>query len=188
MQASASTRVHPHAWAPALIVLALGVAGCRADAGGQQMRMSQHGTVSQTIGRTQVTIEYNRPVARGRKLFGPDAVVSYGRVWNPGADQATTVEFSTDVQVDGHQLAAGKYSLWVVPGPDEWTVVFSRAADVFHTPYPGREHDALRITVTPERGDHMETLAFYFPVVDGRKAILRLHWGETIVPISIQAP
>ena len=61
-------------------------------------------------------------------------------------------------------------------------------ADVYHTPYPGEEHDALRLTVAPQRGEHMETLAFYFPMVEKKDTELRLHWGETVVPFQITVP
>jgi hypothetical protein len=147
---------------------------------------SQHGTVSQRVGYTDITIIYNRPVARGRTLFG--GVVRWGRIWNPGADSATMIAVSRDVSVEDQPLAAGEYSFWVIPqpDPDPWTVIFSRAAHVFHTPYPGEQHDALRLTVRPEQGAHMEVLAFYFPVVTPDSATLRLHWGTTIVPLRIR--
>lgn len=146
---------------------------------------SQHGTVSQRVNDTTLTIEYNRPVARGRELFG--ALVPYGRVWCPCADDATTLDTSTDITVNDQALAAGTYSVWTEPGPDTWTVIFSRAARAWHTRYP-RGQDALRLTVTPRSGGHMETLAFYFPIVDGRKAELVLHWGTTVVPLAIEVP
>jgi hypothetical protein len=57
---------------------------------------------------------------------------------------------------------------------------------VFHTPYPGEQHDALRLAVTPEAGAHMEVLAFYFPVVAPDSAVLRMHWGTTVVPLRIR--
>jgi hypothetical protein len=69
-----------------------------------------------------------------------------------------------------------------------WTVIFNRAAHTFHTPYPGAEQDALRFDVTPERGAHMETMAIYFPLVQRDSAVMRIHWGETIVPVRIKAP
>ena len=146
--------------------------------------MSQHGTLSQRVGTTDITISYNRPVARGRALFGD--LVPWGRVWHPGADSATTIGFSKGVSVEGHDLAAGRYTLWTIPQADQWTVIFSRAVNVYHTPYPGEDHDVLRVTVTPEHGEPMETLAWYFPVVAADSAVLRLHWGETIVPIRIR--
>ena len=125
-------------------------------------------------------------MARGRALFG--ALVPYNEVWNPGADQATAIAFSRDVQVNAARLAAGKYSLWVIPRAEAWTVIFSKAADVYHTPYPGEAQDALRLDVRPEAGPHIETLAFYFPTVDGKDATLRLHWGETMMPLSVRVP
>lgn len=149
-----------------------------------QVKKSQAGVVTQTVANTEIVVTYNRPVARGRNLFG--GIVPYGEIWNPGADQATAVAFSRTVVINGQALPAGKYSLWAIPGADQWTLIFSKAADVFHTPYPGEQYDALRITVAPEAGMHMETLAFYFPVVEGKDAVLRLHWGDVIVPMAVR--
>jgi hypothetical protein len=146
---------------------------------------SQHATVSQRINETTATVVYNRPVARGRELFGK--LVPFGRIWCPGADDATTVEVSTNVRVDGQDLPAGKYSLWTEPQPERWTVMFNRNHTVWHTRYP-QGQDALRLDVAPRSGSHMETLAFYFPVVDGRKAELVLHWGTVIVPLALEVP
>ena len=67
-------------------------------------------------------------------------------------------------------------------------MIFSKAANVYHTPYPGEAQDQLRLDVRPERGAYMETLVFYFPIVEGKDAVLRLHWGETVVPLSIRVP
>ena len=164
-------------------LLALVLLVAPAVLGAQAARQSQPATVTQMLGGTKVTIAYNRPSARGRQLFG--GIVAWGRVWDPGADEATTIAFSGDVLVAGQPLAAGTYSLWAIPQPDEWTVIFSRAAPVFHVPYPGESHDALRVKLKPERGPFVETLAFYFPVAIADRALLQLHWGETIVPIPI---
>jgi hypothetical protein len=137
------------------------------------------------VGNTTIVVDYNRPVARGRELFGH--LVPYGRIWCPCADEATTVEISTSVTVDRHPLPAGRYSLWTEPRPDLWAVMFSKNANAWHTRYP-QGQDALRLQVTPRTGTHMETLAFYFPVVDGRKAELVLHWGTLVVPLHIEVP
>lgn len=151
----------------------------------QAPRPSQHGSVAQEIAATKVAIEYNRPVARGRELFG--ALVPWGKVWCPGADMCTSIALSTDVQVNGQKLAAGTYSIWAQPGQQQWTLIFNRAHPVFHTRYDGAQ-DALRVTATPREGPHMETLAFYFPVVDGTRAELVLHWGKVIVPLQLEVP
>ena len=152
----------------------------------QGIPFSQAGSVSQRVGYTDISITYNRPVARGRTLFGDHAVVPWGRVWHPGADSATTITFSRDVLIEGRPLAAGSYTLWTIPRPDTWTIIFSRATHVFHIPYPGAAQDALRVDVTPQRGEHMEVLAYYFPVVAPDSAVLRLQWGEMVVPIRIR--
>ncbi len=164
-------------------VLALAALAPASALDGQTVRKSQRGTVMQMIATTAVTVVYNRPSARGRHLFGD--VVPYGQVWNPGADEATTITVSKDVRISGARLPVGKYSVWMIPVENgSWTVIFSKAADVFHVPYPeGR--DALRVQLQPERGSFMETLAFYFPVVQPDRAVLNLHWGETIVPVPI---
>src|SRR5687768_8184835 len=145
---------------------------------------SQRGTVSQKIANTDITITYGRPVARGRTLFG--SLVPYGRMWHPGADAASTFAVTRDIQVNGQALPKGSYSLWTVPGEAAWTLVFSTVADTFHTNYPGEQRDALRLEAKPETGAHMETLTYYFPVVDGKDATLRLHWGTVIVPLAIK--
>jgi hypothetical protein len=147
---------------------------------------SQHGTVSQVMGLDTISIVYNRPVARGRRLFGH--LVKWGQVWHPGADSATTITFSKNVLVEGKPLAAGSYTLWTIPDSTTWTVMFSRALHVFHTPYPGDSFIVLRVPLKPESGDHMEVLAFYFPVVGPDSATLRLHWGTTIVPLKLHTP
>lgn len=146
-------------------------------------RKSQPAEVRQRMGATEVVVVFNRPSARGRDLFG--GIVPYDSVWNPGADEATRVEVSRDVVVEGRSLPAGKYSLWAIPRPESWTLIFSRAHDVFHTPYPeGR--DALRLDVQPRAGEHMETLGFYFPAATADSARLHLHWGTTVLPLHLR--
>ena len=148
-----------------------------------EVQASQSGSVFQTVANTEIAVTYDRPVARARELYG--GIVPYGRIWNPGANDATAIAFSRPVTINGQPLAAGKYSIWAIPDPARWTLIFSRAADVYHQPYPGEEHDALRLDVVPTSGDHMETLAFYFSAVEKKDAELRLHWGATIVPLAI---
>jgi hypothetical protein len=153
-----------------------------------QVPKSQHGSVTQRVGTTDISISYNRPVARGRELFG--SLVPWGRRWHPGADSATTISFSTNVTIDGHDLKAGRYSLWTIPEepPKVWTVIFNRGVGGWHTNYPGEAQDALRLEVQAETGPYMETLAYYFPRVDADSAVLRLQWGTVVVPMKIKAP
>ena len=157
------------------------VLSCRSDA---QIPKSQRATITQSVGTAELEIIYHRPVARGRELFG--ALVPYDRVWSPSADTAAIFSTTRALTVEGKELAAGKYSIWAIPGKDSWTMVFSSAVPVFHLRY--REaSDVLRVKVAPKTGDHMETLGFYFPMVDGDSAVLALHWGKTVIPLKIRA-
>jgi hypothetical protein len=151
------------------------------------IKPSQHGTVSQQVAATTISIEYDRPVARGRELFG--ALVPYDRVWCPGANECTTITFSTDVKLNDNAVAAGTYTLWAKPGEKTWTMILNRAHPTFHTQHARvDDQDFLKIEIAPKSGPHMETLAFYFPVVDGRHAELWFHWGTVVVPLSIDVP
>jgi hypothetical protein len=171
----------------ALVVLA-GVPLLRRSLSGAQQprpRASQHGTVSQQIADTTVTIEYDRPVAHGRALFG--SLVPWGRVWTPGANYATTIAVNTKVKVNGEELAAGTYSIWAEPQPDRWTIIFSSEHPVFHLYYP-QGKDVLRVTATPRTGEDFETLTYYFPIVDAHHAELVIHWGTVEVPVQLDVP
>jgi Protein of unknown function (DUF2911) len=164
------------------LLVALGLGAIEVP-GAQEPRRSQRGSVMQMIGTTRVEITYSRPVARGRELFG--ALVPWGRTWNPGADTATAITISGPVRVNGERLPAGSYTIWAIPGETEWTVIFSRAHPIWHVPYRAGQ-DALRVRAVPERGTHMETLSFYFPIVDGWTAVLNFHWGDVVVPLKIE--
>ena len=148
----------------------------------QDPAASQHGLVEQQVGRTRVIVDYNRPLAHGREPFGD--TVSWGQAWTPSAERPATVRFSTNVEVNGQEIARGTYALWTRPQKDSWTVIFSRDAARDRLAYTAGQ-DALRLTIAPRSGPHMETLAFYFPVVEGRGAELVMHWGRTVVPLQI---
>lgn len=111
--------------------------------------------VRQIMGSTELRVIYNRPAARGRELFG--GLVPFDSVWNPGADEATRIELTDDILI--------------------WTVIFSRAWDVFHTPYPEGQ-DALRLEVPVETAPHVESLSFGFPMAMRDSARMELSWGD----------
>lgn len=166
--------------------LLIGIAG-QAQPAAPTIRASQHGVVTQQVGATTMTVDYNRPVARGRDLFG--ALVPYDRVWCPGADDCTTITLSTDITIEGKPLAAGTYSVWAKPGATKWSMIINRAHPIFHTRYQTiADQDLLTLDVAPRTGAHMETLAFYFPVVNAKHAELVLHWGTVVVPLAIDVP
>ena len=153
-----------------------------------QIRASEHFTLTQRVSTTTISLEGDRPVARGRTLFGNGAVVKWGEVWTPGANWATTIDVDRDVKIDGQPLPKGKYSLWLTPQapPAAWTLAFSRKVRQFHTRHPAKEDEQLSLSVKPEQvGMHMETLAWYLPVVTPDGATLRMHWGTTAVSVQV---
>ena len=89
-----------------------------------QVRLSERGSIGQTIDGTTINLEYARPQARGRSpIFGQ--VVRWGETWTPGANYATTIAVSKDVKVNGQDLARGTYSVWMIAAEQgDWTVFF----------------------------------------------------------------
>lgn len=170
-------------WCSLLFVLAASV-GCAGTSGGQTIPKSQLASVGQNVAGTRIDIVYRRPVARGRALFG--ALVPYGRIWSPSADSAARITISAPVEIDGHPLAAGTYGIWTIPDSTVWTLIFTGSPVAFHLRYP-QGKDVLRLQVRPREGEQIETLEFDFPLVDGDSAVLRLHWGSTVVPMKIRA-
>ncbi len=167
-------------------VLALGVGltgAARADL--KFPRVSPSARVSQSFGVTDVTVTYARPGVKGRPIWG--ALVPYDKVWRTGANDATAVEFSTDVMVQGQKLAAGRYSLHTIPNATEWTVIFNTVADQWGSYSYDEKSDALRVKVAPAQGPHTEWMSFAFTDVDNKGTKLELAWEKVRVVLNITA-
>ena len=142
--------------------------------------------MTQVINGTRMTLDYSRPVARGRdNLFG--GLIHWGEVWTPGANWATTLEVDRPVTLEGNRVMPGKYSVWLQPhenGP--WQMSLNREWRLYHdSPVPD-DGWVLHFDVTPVQGAHMEALAWYVYGMDSRAAELRVHWGPTYVPIQVE--
>jgi hypothetical protein len=152
-----------------------------------QIRASERGQISQTVDGTTIKIDYARPRARGRDtLFGGE--VKWGEVWTPGANYATTLEVDREVQVNGHAVAKGKYSVWMtVRHPDStWTVTFDTTAKLFHTERPKEQPWQVRFEVLPEsRPDFLEVLTWSVPQIRPDGVTLAMQWGRTYVPLNV---
>jgi hypothetical protein len=148
-----------------------------------QIRSSERASVGQTVDGTTFTIEYARPGARGRELFG--GVVHWGEMWTPGANWATTFEVDKDIRLNGHEVAAGTYSVWMEPQPETWTVHLHENPKLFHTQRPKHADFVLSFEVEPMNGPAVEFLTFL--VTDVRKdgAAVQLQWGTTVIPLDI---
>lgn len=150
-----------------------------------QMRASERGSVSQTIDGTTITVDYARPQVRGRdSLFGK--WVEWGAVWTPGANFATTLETNRPLTIDGHPVKPGKYSIWLVTHPDQWTLVIDPRVHLYHWPYPDSTADQIRFPVHPTTGPVTEMLTFTFQDVHADAATLLLRWGTMELPFKLE--
>src|SRR6516225_5654533 len=120
-------------------------------------RQSQRATVSQRIGVTDITITYHRPLANGRQVWGK--LVPYGQVWRAGANENTTITFTDPVQIEGQALDKGTYGLHMIPGENEWTVIFSKDAHDWGSFSYKQDDDALRVKVKPQAAELHDALA-----------------------------
>jgi len=144
---------------------------------------SQEALVKQRIGVTEITIEYHRPLVNGRKIWG--ALEPFGKVWRAGANENTTIEFSTPVQVEGKPLPSGKYGLHMIPTADSWTVIFSKMAEAWGSYTYSEAEDALRVTVKPREGPMEEALEFEFEELKPDSTVVLMKWEKLAVPFRV---
>lgn len=142
-------------------------------------------TVAQTIGLTDVTVVYHRPAVGGRAIWGK--LVPYGEPWRAGANENTTIQFSTDVKVGGKPVKAGTYGLHMLPTAKDWTVMLSTMNVAWGSFSYDAKEDAARFTVTPKATTaNEERLSYRFDDPTDTKATLVLAWEKLEVPIAIE--
>jgi len=146
---------------------------------------SPHATVSQRVGLTDITIDYHRPAVNKRKIWG--ALVPYDEPWRAGANENTTVTFSSAVTVGGKQLPAGTYGLHMIPTAKTWTVALSTTNTAWGSFSYDPKEDAVRFTVTPTQADHQESLQYTFenPTETSVNVVLRWERFQISFPITV---
>lgn len=147
-------------------------------------RVSQKASVTQTVGLTDVTVQYCRPGVKGRVIWGE--LVPFDKVWRTGANEATTISFSKPVKINGQALPAGLYSFHTIPGKTSWTVIFNKTAEQWGSYEYDASKDALRIQVTPVAGPNQEWMAFSFSDVANDHATVELAWEKLRIPFKIE--
>ena len=147
------------------------------------------GKLYQRVGVTDIEVEYSRPGVKDRTIFAADGLQPYGKLWRTGANAATKISFSTDVMVAGKKVAAGTYSIFSIPGADEWTFILNSDADQRGTGKYDKAKDVVRTMVEPGKYPiKVETMTFAFGNVKDTSADLAMIWEETIivVPITVE--
>ena len=170
-------------------------------------QVSSKASVMQRIGTTDVSITYSRPAVKGRMVWGewPTAVegertlddgrarpagaplVPNGHLWRAGANEATLFVVNDDVLVNGQALAAGKYSLHMIPGKEEWTVVFNSDDGQWGSFQYDAKKDALRVKTKPQMvADSKELLYYNFDNVTDKSGTVYLRWEKVKVPFTVE--
>jgi hypothetical protein len=144
--------------------------------------------IVQTVGLTEVTIEYSRPSMKDRTIFG--GLVPYGEMWRTGANKNTILSFSTDVQIEGNDLAKGSYALFTVPGETSWEVIFYADTENWGTP---REWDDAKVAAkfmvdAVKLSFSIESMMFDVGNLTNNSASLSLIWENTFVPLKLTVP
>ena len=163
---------------------------------------NQKASVTQYIGPVSVTIEYSSPA-----VHGPDGKDRRGQIWGKlvpyglsdlgygngkpgpwraGANENTVFAVSDNVSIEGKPLPAGRYGLHMIPGGQEWVVIFSKDANAWGSFYYEPEHDALRVTVKPHKHEYREWLTYEFSTRRPTEAVAELQWEELAVPWTIK--
>jgi len=166
-----------------ILLLATAIPAQAQERGSALPRVSPNASVSQTVGITEVRVTYGRPAVRDREIFGD--LVPYDEVWRTGANEATTISFSTPVSIEGEELEAGTYGLFTIPGEDAWTFILNDVAEQWGAYNYDASEDVLRVEVTPTSAPMHEQMTFGFTDVTDSSATLTLTWADTRAPVSL---
>lgn len=144
--------------------------------------------IEQTVGLTEVKVEYSRPSAKGRSVYGE--LVPFGKLWRTGANGNTIISFSEDVTISGKKLPRGEYALFTLPKADSWDVIFY--ADTNNWGLPEKWDDkkeVLRATVKPEfLGRNVETFTIGINNLDNDYGFLEIAWEKTMIALKFEVP
>ena len=144
--------------------------------------------IEQKVGLTDVTLEYSRPSAKGRKIFGD--LVPFGKMWRTGANKNTIITFSDDVTVDDQTLKAGSYAIFVTPNQTSWDVFFYTDTENWGTPAKWDESKvAAKTTVkTNNMPMKVETWTISFGNLTNNSASINFMWENTYVGVTFGVP
>lgn len=152
-------------------------------------RLSPLDSLTFSVQDHPVKVCYGRPSARGRTMIG-GRDVPYGRLWRTGANEPTMIHTTTAISVAGIEIERGSYSLYTVPGEDEWVVIVNRSitqwGHIAEYSYKVKAQEVGKAKVARERlDDHVETMRFRTEPAEGGSATLVLEWEHTRVRITI---
>lgn len=158
-----------------------------AQSGPQLPEASPTAKVMQRVGLTNVTVTYSSPAKRNRKIFGQ--LVGYGKLWRTGANQATQIEFTTDVIFGGQQVPAGRYAVFTIPRTKGWTVILNSDTTLWGTGRYDKKKDVVRVTTKkPALVPRRERMTFIFSDTTQNSTRLDLEWDRYRISVPIMVP
>ena len=154
-------------------------------AGAQDLPQPSHSThLEQRVGLTDITLDYSRPSVNGRVIFGD--LVPFGSHWRAGANQNTKVTFSKPVTIAGTDVAAGTYSLSMIPNKGTWTVILNTKTDMWGVDGYSQEQDVLRVEVTPQAIAPVETMRLSPENITVSNAEIVLDWSDVRIALPVE--
>jgi hypothetical protein len=142
-------------------------------------------TIIQGLGIKNIILSYQRPNAKGRKIFGD--LVPYNEVWRTGANNIPTLTLDEEVEIEGNKVPAGTYGLFTIPTLSEWTVILSKNPKQWGAYQYKQEDDFLRFKVKPQKlAKKVETFTISFEDVTINSTKVTLSWENTQVAFSIK--
>ena len=153
-------------------------------------RVSPASAIEQMVGLTEIEVEYSRPSKRGRDIFGN--VVPFGKIWRTGADNCTTISFSTDVVINSQTIKSGKYSIFSIPNKETWEVMFYSETDLWGVPKDFDKNKVVFISSFKLNksgiNSTLETFTIAFDNITNNDANMTFSWDDVSVSVNINVP
>lgn len=170
------------------ILLAIAIANFAVEAQVKTPQPSPKSVLNQVVGLTDVTVEYSRPSAKGRVVFGD--LVPFGKLWRTGANANSMVSFSEDVVINGTTVKKGKYAIFTLPKADMWEVILYTNTDNWGLP---ENYDvnkvAVSLNVDPVMlNNHVESFTIGINNLTNDSASLDISWEKTMVSLKFEVP
>ena len=156
---------------------------------GQRLKtptLSPFSKISQQVGLTDVTLQYSRPSAKGRIVFGE--LVPFDQVWRTGANAATKITFKEVAKIGGKTIQPGEYAIYTIPSKDLWTIIIysnTSLRSIAGGAYKP-SNDVFRFEITPKKINYVETFTCQFSKVKTNALMLDIVWENTLISIPIE--
>ncbi len=152
----------------------------------QMPQPSPSAMVKQTVGLTDITIDYSSPAMRDREIFGK--LVPYGEMWRTGANKATAITFSEEVTIEGKKIEAGTYAVFTIPNENEWTIILNKNTEQWGAGEYDEKQDAIRLTVKPSKAPMtFQRMTFMIEAFENHTAEVSLFWADTKISFMVDA-